>query len=37
MTDFRDIIGKVVSKVPDAQVMSDLDSTVGWAQADRRR
>ena len=27
-----DIIEKVVSKVPDAQVMSDLDSTVAWAK-----
>ena len=26
------IIAKVVSKVPDAQVMSDLDSTVAWAK-----
>ena len=24
--DYREIIGKVVSKVPDAQVMSDLDA-----------
>ncbi len=28
--DFRQIISKVVSKVPDAQVMSDLDATVAW-------
>lgn len=27
-----DIINKVVSKVPDAQVMSDLDASVAWAQ-----
>jgi carboxymethylenebutenolidase len=27
-----DIIAKVVSKVPDAQVMSDLDATVVWAK-----
>jgi carboxymethylenebutenolidase len=27
-----DIISKVVSKVPDAQVMSDLDATVAWAK-----
>ena len=26
-------LGKVVSKVPDAQVMSDLDATVAWAKA----
>jgi carboxymethylenebutenolidase len=31
-TDFKDIISKVVSKVPDAQVMSDLDATVAWAK-----
>jgi carboxymethylenebutenolidase len=31
MTDIQNIISKVVSKVPDAQVMSDLDSTVAWA------
>ena len=30
--DFREIISKVVSKVPDAQVMSDLDATVAWAK-----
>jgi carboxymethylenebutenolidase len=32
MDNFRDIITKVVSKVPDAQVMSDLDATVSWAE-----
>ena len=32
MTNFRDIISKVVSKVPDAQVMSDLDATARYAQ-----
>jgi len=31
MTDIQEIISKVVSKVPDAQVMSDLDATVKWA------
>jgi carboxymethylenebutenolidase len=30
--DFRQIITKVVSKVPDAQVMSDLDASVAWAK-----
>ncbi len=30
--DFREIFEKVVSKVPDAQVMSDLDATVAWAK-----
>src|SRR5258708_120697 len=28
LTDIQDIINKVVSKVPDTQVMSDLDATV---------
>jgi carboxymethylenebutenolidase len=32
LTDIKEIIGKVVSKVPDAQVMSDLDATVAWAK-----
>ncbi|MFM2094316.1 MAG: Carboxymethylenebutenolidase [Planctomycetota bacterium] len=32
MTDFGEIISKVVSKVPDSQVMSDLDATVAWAK-----
>ena len=32
-TDFKEIIAKVVSKVPDAQVMSDLDATVAWAKS----
>lgn len=30
--NIQEIISKVVSKVPDAQVMSDLDSTVAWAE-----
>jgi carboxymethylenebutenolidase len=30
--NFREIFSKVVSKVPDAQVMSDLDATVAWAK-----
>jgi carboxymethylenebutenolidase len=30
--DIQEIITKVVSKVPDAQVMSDLDATVAWAK-----
>jgi carboxymethylenebutenolidase len=29
--DFQQIIAKVVSKVPDAQVMRDLDAAVSWA------
>lgn len=32
ITDFREIISKVVSKVPDAQVMTDLDATVKYAR-----
>jgi carboxymethylenebutenolidase len=31
-TDIPKIISSVVSKVPDAQVMSDLDAAVAWAQ-----
>jgi carboxymethylenebutenolidase len=32
LTDFSEIISKVVSKVPDKQVMSDLDAAVAWAK-----
>jgi carboxymethylenebutenolidase len=32
MTNIQDIIDKVVSKVPDAQVMSDLDAAAAWAK-----
>ncbi|HEY7315228.1 MAG TPA: dienelactone hydrolase family protein, partial [Gemmataceae bacterium] len=32
MTDIPEIISKVVSKVPDEQVMSDLDAAVAWAK-----
>src|SRR4030095_1914187 len=32
ITNINDIISKVVSKVPDAQVMSDLDATAAWAK-----
>lgn len=31
MTNVNEIITNVVSKVPDAQVMADLDATVEWA------
>jgi carboxymethylenebutenolidase len=31
MTNVAEIISAVVAKVPDAQVMSDLDATVQWA------
>jgi carboxymethylenebutenolidase len=34
MTDMQEIFGKIVSKVPDAQVMSDLDRSVTWAAGD---
>ena len=29
--DYREIFAKVVSKVPDAQVMADLDAAAAWA------
>ncbi|MFB8791694.1 MAG: dienelactone hydrolase family protein [Potamolinea sp.] len=32
ISNIQEIISKVVSKVPDAQVMSDLDATVAWAE-----
>ncbi len=32
IADVQEIISKVVSKVPDAQVMSDLDASVRWAE-----
>ncbi len=32
MTNFQEIISKVVSKVPDAQVLTDLDATVAWVK-----
>ena len=31
MKDIREILSSVVAKVPDAQVMSDLDAAVAWA------
>jgi carboxymethylenebutenolidase len=41
LKDVQEILTTVVSKVPDAQVMSDLDATVEWAsrtgKADARR
>ncbi|MBD2101230.1 dienelactone hydrolase family protein [Leptolyngbya sp. FACHB-261] len=33
LSNAQEIVAKVVSKVPDAQVMSDLDATVAWAAA----
>jgi carboxymethylenebutenolidase len=32
MTEIQEIIEKVVSKVPDEQVMADLDATLTWAE-----
>jgi carboxymethylenebutenolidase len=32
LTEIQEIVSKVVAKVPDAQVMSDLDATVAWAK-----
>jgi carboxymethylenebutenolidase len=32
MSNIQDIISKVFSKVPDSQVMSDLDATAAWAK-----
>jgi carboxymethylenebutenolidase len=32
MSDIQEIVSKVVAKVPDAQVASDLDATVAWAK-----
>jgi carboxymethylenebutenolidase len=36
LTDIQQIMKDVVSKVPDAQVLSDLDAVVGWAEASRK-
>jgi carboxymethylenebutenolidase len=36
ISDFREIFSKVVSKVPDAQVMSDLDAAVDWAAKSKK-
>lgn len=33
ISDIQEIVSKVVSKVPDAQVLSDLDAAVAWAKA----
>lgn len=33
LSDVNEIVSKVVSKVPDSQVVSDLDATVDWAAA----
>ncbi len=34
MADFKEIVGKVVSKVADSQVLSDLDATLAFAKKD---
>jgi carboxymethylenebutenolidase len=31
MTDFGEIMSKVVGRVPDSQIMSDLDAAIDWA------
>ena len=33
LPEVNDIVSKIVSKVPDSQVMADLDATVAWAKA----
>lgn len=33
--DINAILEKIVAKVPDAQVMKDLDATVAWAEANK--
>ncbi len=33
ISDIRELIDKIVSKVPDAEVMSDLDATVAYAKS----
>src|SRR5262249_45940013 len=35
-TDIQKLISTVVNKVPDSQVMSDLDATVDWAKASNK-
>ena len=37
MTDVKQILSEVIRKTPDAQYMSDLDSTAAWAQQTRRQ
>ncbi|MBZ9647362.1 dienelactone hydrolase family protein [Sphingobium sp. 3R8] len=31
VADFKQLIGTIVSKAPDAQVLADIDTTYGWA------
>jgi carboxymethylenebutenolidase len=35
LADVNDIVTKVVAKVPDTQVMADLDATVTWAKSSK--
>lgn len=35
LTDFREIISKIVSKVPDSQVMADLDAAAVYAKKNK--
>jgi carboxymethylenebutenolidase len=35
MTDIQEILTKVVAKVPDGQVASDLDATLAWARGQK--
>jgi len=34
VADVKEIVGKIASKVPDEQIMNDLDATVAWAKAE---
>jgi len=36
LSNIQEILSKVVSKVPDSQVMSDLDAAVAWAAKTRK-
>ncbi len=36
LSDIQQILKEVVSRAPDAQVMSDLDATIGWCEAHGR-
>jgi carboxymethylenebutenolidase len=35
ITDFRELQAKIFTKMPDAAVMEDLDSTIAWSAANR--
>ena len=37
ITDWKQIFAEVVGKVPDAQVMADLDAAAAWAEKSARR